>query len=156
MQNDSEAKKFLNTSRGRGTGVNMAGRFEKYTGEADGNYLDELYSENGDGLQARTQTFPDTSRTIISTNDSPDVGMEATVNPYRGCEHGCIYCYARPTHEYLGLSPGLDFETKIFVKHDAAQLLAAKLSSKAWQPRIVSFSGITDCYQPLERIHEIT
>jgi DNA repair photolyase len=109
-----------------------------------------------DEKQISTEVFRDASRTIVSTNDSPDIGMEATINPYRGCEHGCIYCYARPTHEYLGLSAGLDFETKIFAKPDAAQLLEKKLASRAWRPKTVTLSGVTDPYQPLERKLKIT
>jgi DNA repair photolyase len=103
-----------------------------------------------------TQIFRDSSKSIISTNDSPDIGMEATLNPYRGCEHGCIYCYARPTHEYLGLSAGLDFETKIFAKTDAPQLLRKKLLLPSWQPKTVTLSGVTDPYQPIERKLRIT
>lgn len=109
-----------------------------------------------DGYQVDTILHADTTRSIVSTNDSPDVGMEATINPYRGCEHGCIYCFARPTHEYLGLSAGTDFERQIFVKHDAAKLLEQKLSLKSWTPKILSLSGVTDPYQPVERKLGIT
>jgi DNA repair photolyase len=98
-----------------------------------------------------TQCLRDTSRSIIAHNDSPDVGFDASVNPYRGCEHGCIYCYARPTHEYLGLSAGLDFETKIFVKDDAPTLLRQALAAPRWTPQVVAMSGVTDAYQPVER-----
>lgn len=116
--------------------------------DEDGNVIPER--------QIKTRVFRDKSRTIISTNDSPDIGMEATLNPYRGCEHGCIYCFARPTHEYLGMSAGLDFETNIFAKPEAAQLLAEKLSSPGWEPKIIFMSGVTDSYQPLERKLKIT
>src|SRR6185503_15780128 len=92
----------------------------------------------------------------VTSNDSPDVGMEASVNPYRGCEHGCIYCYARPTHEYFGLSAGLDFETKIFVKERAPELLREELMSPKWDVKVVSLSGVTDCYQPIERKMQLT
>ena len=98
----------------------------------------------------------DQTRTIINYNDSPDVGFEASINPYRGCEHGCIYCYARPTHEYLGFSSGLDFETKILVKEDAPELLRRELSSPRWQPKVIAISGVTDCYQPVERRLQLT
>ncbi len=98
----------------------------------------------------RTQFLVDHSQTIISHNDSPDLGFGASVNPYRGCEHGCIYCYARPTHEYLGFSAGLDFETKIMVKTNAPELLRAELTSPKWRPQIIVMSGVTDCYQPVE------
>jgi DNA repair photolyase len=104
----------------------------------------------------RTQFLQDHSRTIITYNDSPDVGFEASINPYRGCEHGCIYCYARPTHEYLGFSSGLDFETKIMVKADAPPLLRAELASSRWQPKVLALSGVTDPYQPVERRLKIT
>lgn len=144
--------------RGRGAVENPTGRFEKLNLETDAETYNALYEA---GLeepekQIRTQVFRDTSRTVISTNDSPDIGMEATLNPYRGCEHGCIYCYARPTHEYLGLSAGTDFESKIFVKEDAPALLVKKLAAKNWQPKTITLSGITDPYQPLERKLEIT
>lgn len=146
----------MTTRRGRGTGENPAGRFEKAALAGASEYWEELYDGAEEGMQVQTQAFTDPSRSIVSTNDSPDVGMEASVNPYRGCEHGCIYCFARPTHEYLGLSAGLDFETKIFMKPRAPELLAEKLSSKSWQPKVLMLSGVTDCYQPLERTQKIT
>ena len=145
-------------SRARGAVDNPVGRFEKLDLEADWSALDPADEWLADTGQRRlpTQVFRDTSKTIISTNDSPDLSMDTTLNPYRGCEHGCIYCYARPTHEYLGLSAGLDFETKIFAKPDAPLLLREKLQSPKWKPRSVTLSGITDCYQPLERTLKIT
>lgn len=103
------------------------------------------------GISPKTVFYKDTSRSIIAYNDSPDVGFDASINPYRGCEHGCIYCYARPTHEYLSLSAGLDFESKIFVKEDAPKLLRIELSSPKWQPKPLAISGVTDPYQPAER-----
>jgi len=156
MTHDSPPKRPIN--RGRGTNINPTGRFESQTRVTDGDDYDVLLSEDEilNGRQIATVTHKDTSRTIICTNDSPDVGMEATINPYRGCEHGCIYCFARPFHEYLGLSAGADFESQIFVKENAAQLLIEKLSSKSWQPKVVTMSGVTDPYQPLERKMEIT
>lgn len=156
MNNEFHAKRLI--IRGRGTNINPAGRFEKSCRMTEPEDLEALsqLEDLSDGIQVKTEIFADTTRTIIATNDSPDVGMEATINPYRGCEHGCIYCFARPTHEYLGLSAGVDFETKIFVKHNAAKLLADKLSSKAWTPKVVTMSGVTDPYQPLEKIHKIT
>src|SRR5436190_1306 len=132
--------------RGRGTGELTKGRFEKL----------EVEYEPGPAEQVPTELFKDTSRSIISTNDSPDVGFSASLNPYRGCEHGCIYCYARPTHEYLGLSAGLDFERKIFAKPEAPQLLRQALTKKSWQPQVLAMSGITDCYQPMERELKLT
>ena len=103
-----------------------------------------------------TQFFRDGTKTIIARNNSPDVGFETSLNPYRGCEHGCIYCFARPTHEYLGLSAGLDFESKIMVKTDAPRLLEAELSSPKWEPQVLVMSGVTDPYQPVERKLRIT
>jgi DNA repair photolyase len=109
-----------------------------------------------EGPAPETQFFKDPSRSLITVNDSPDVGFEASVNPYRGCEHGCIYCYARPTHEYLGFSAGLDFETKILVKEDAPELLRRELSSPRWKPQVLAISGVTDPYQPIERRLRLT
>jgi DNA repair photolyase len=103
-----------------------------------------------------TQYFEDKTKTIIARNQSPDVGFETSINPYRGCEHGCIYCFARPTHEYLGFSAGLDFESRIMVKPDAPRLLEAELSSPKWKPQFLMMSGVTDCYQPIERKLKIT
>jgi DNA repair photolyase len=144
--------------RGRGALENPVGRFEPLQVEASAEDTIEV-DEDGNVIaerQLKTQVFRDKSRSILSTNDSPDIGMEATLNPYRGCEHGCIYCYARPTHEYLGLSAGLDFETKIFAKPDAAQLLVEKLASPQWHPKVIFLSGVTDPYQPLEKKLKIT
>jgi len=104
----------------------------------------------------RTQFIPDHSASLITYNDSPDVGFEASINPYRGCEHGCIYCYARPTHEYLGFSAGLDFESRILVKEQAPELLRRELSSPRWKPQVLSLSGVTDPYQPIERRLRLT
>jgi DNA repair photolyase len=137
--------------KGRGTRSNPVNRFETTRHELE---LDQV-EEDEDYLTSlsrpRTEYLPDSTRSIIARNDSPDVGFDASINPYRGCEHGCVYCYARPTHEYLGYSAGLDFETKILVKHDAAKLLREALSSRSWEPRVLALSGVTDPYQPLER-----
>jgi DNA repair photolyase len=103
-----------------------------------------------------TQFLSDSSKTVIAYNDSPDVGFDASINPYRGCEHGCIYCYARPTHEYLGFSAGLDFETKIMVKGEAPELLRRELSDPKWEPKVLAMSGVTDCYQPVEKKLQLT
>jgi DNA repair photolyase len=103
-----------------------------------------------------TQYLPDQSQSIVAENDSPDVGFRYSVNPYRGCSHGCSYCYARPGHEYLGLSAGLDFETKVFVKLRAPELLREFLARPSWKPEFIAFSGVTDCYQPAERHFQIT
>jgi DNA repair photolyase len=103
-----------------------------------------------------TELFEDRSRSVIARNVSPDVGFDASLNPYRGCEHGCAYCYARPTHEYLGFSAGLDFETKILVKSDAPELLRQELASQRWEPQVLALSGVTDPYQPVERKLRLT
>ncbi len=135
--------------RGRAAAANPANRFETLSVEPDPCPPDEH-------VAPQTVLLRDASRTIIASNDSPDVPFDATVNPYRGCEHGCIYCYARPTHEYLGFSAGLDFETRILVKHDAPRLLRSTLQSPAWRPRVIGLSGVTDPYQPAERALGIT
>ena len=136
--------------RGRGAGHNPANRFIPLYYEEDPARLDP------DGPAPRTELYHDKSRTIIATNDSPDVGFTHSINPFRGCEHGCCYCYARPFHEYLGLSSGLDFETKIMVKADAPQLLRKELMAKSWKPVSISISGVTDAYQPAERRLKVT
>jgi DNA repair photolyase len=135
---------------GRGALSNPANRFEPLQYERDPE-LDPSEEES-----VETRYFVDPARTIIARNDSPDVSFETSLNPYRGCEHGCVYCFARPTHEYLGLSSGVDFETKIFVKQDAPELLVRELSSKRWHPQTIAVSGVTDCYQPIERRLELT
>ena len=131
---------------GRGASTNPANRFELLSVDPD---PDEQPDDEVPALT--TRFYRDFTRTIIAHNDSPDVGFESSVNPYRGCEHGCIYCYARPTHEYLGFSAGLDFESRIMVKEDAPELLAAELSSPRWKPQTLVMSGVTDPYQPVER-----
>ncbi|HEU0054973.1 MAG TPA: PA0069 family radical SAM protein [Longimicrobium sp.] len=139
--------------RGRGTAENPANRFVQQELVPDGDWLDALDEEEP---APRTVFLRDTTRTVIARNDSPDVGFEASVNPYRGCEHGCIYCFARPTHEYFGLSAGLDFETRIFVKEDAPELLRRELAGPRWSPQLIAMSGVTDCYQPVERRLRLT
>lgn len=104
----------------------------------------------------KTEYLPDDSQSIVVENNSPDISFRFSINPYRGCAHGCSYCYARPTHEYLGLSAGLDFETKVFVKHRAAELFRAWLARPDWQPEWIAMSGVTDCYQPAERTFRLT
>lgn len=104
----------------------------------------------------RTEFYVDRASSVITRNTSPDLGFDYTLNPYRGCEHGCAYCYARPYHEYLGFSAGVDFESKIMVKEDAPELLRAELSAPSWRPGVIALSGVTDCYQPIERKLELT
>lgn len=141
----------LITIKGRGAAENPANRFEpiEFVRDMDGYDPDEEPAP-------RTMVFRDTTKQIIAKNNSPDVGFTYSINPYRGCEHGCIYCYARPGHEYFGLSAGLDFETKIFAKPDAAVLLRKELLAPKWQGDLIAISGVTDCYQPLERKLGIT
>lgn len=137
--------------KGRGTSANPANRFVpvELTPDFD-------HSEPGEWISPATQVYEDLTKSIIAENDSPDVGFRFSLNPYRGCEHGCIYCYARPTHEYFGLSAGLDFETKIFAKRNAPELLIRELSSAKWKGDGIAFSGVTDCYQPVERKLQLT
>ncbi|HKI06657.1 MAG TPA: PA0069 family radical SAM protein [Thermoanaerobaculia bacterium] len=138
----------LVTLKGRGAGINPTNRFETITVERD--------PEAPDLDRVETELLRDTSRSLITRNDSPDVGFEVSINPYRGCEHGCVYCYARPFHEYLGFSAGLDFESRILVKEEAPEILRKELSSPKWQPQTLAMSGVTDCYQPVERKLEVT
>jgi DNA repair photolyase len=135
---------------GRGAADNPKNRFEKIEVEPE---LGELDAEEPG---PEIIYLRDVSRSIIARNDSPDIGFDASINPYRGCSHGCIYCYARPTHEYLGFSAGLDFESKVLVKEDAPELLRKQLSSPRWKPQVLSISGVTDCYQPIEKKLRIT
>jgi DNA repair photolyase len=145
--------RVLPVLRGRGASWNPANRFERLRVEPDpwvpGPGEDELPGPE-------TELLVDRTRSIVAYNESPDVGFDAGVNPYRGCSHGCSYCYARPTHEYLGFSAGLDFETKIMVKRDAPELLRKALSSRSWKPQVIGLSGNTDAYQPAERQLGIT
>ncbi len=138
--------------RGRGASFNPPNRFEQL-------HLQPVEIELPPGEELpllRTTFFRDTSKTILARNDSPDIPFSYSLNPYRGCEHGCIYCYARPSHEYLGFSAGLDFESKIMVKLDAPRLLEETFSRKRWVPQMVALSGNTDCYQPAERHLRLT
>jgi len=137
--------------RGRGAADNPTGRFERLSYEAESDLPTEALEENDPLPLIPTELYRDPTHEILAHNESPDVGFETSVNPYRGCEHGCIYCYARPTHEYLGLSAGLDFESRIFVKEQAPELLRRELSKPSWRPRVIALSGVTDPYQPAER-----
>jgi DNA repair photolyase len=130
----------------RGTAANPENRFERI----------HVVAEDDEGRRTPTELYRDASRTILSENDSPDIPFRFSLNPYRGCEHGCIYCYARPSHEYLGFSAGLDFERRILVKEDAPVLLRRTLLAPRWEPQVVALSGNTDCYQPIERQLGIT
>src|ERR687889_1356603 len=137
--------------RGRGAISNASGRYEPTARIAfdDGwRSLDELPAFN-------TQVTVDATRKIITRNQSPDIGFDRSINPYRGCEHGCVYCFARPTHAYLGLSPGLDFESKLFVKPEAPALLEKELSAPGYVPRTMAIGTNTDPYQPIERNYQV-
>ena len=139
---------------GRGAQADPPNRFETFHAEAD---LEHLSDEDGsDDRKVKTQFLVDRSRSIVSENDSPDIPFRYSVNPYRGCEHGCVYCYARPTHEYLGFNAGLDFESRIVVKERAPELLRDWLARDDYVPEWIAFSGVTDCYQPIERRLQLT
>ncbi len=144
------------TLKGRGAHVQPANRFLALRTEEDFEHvaLDEDFLAELD--RPPTEYLPDESQSIVAENDSPDVGFRWSVNPYRGCAHGCSYCYARPYHEYLGFSAGLDFETKVLVKHRAPELLRDWLARPNWRPETIAFSGVTDCYQPAERGFRLT
>ncbi|MCA9842601.1 MAG: PA0069 family radical SAM protein [Cyanobacteria bacterium HKST-UBA03] len=143
--------------KGRGAVGNPTGRFEAIAiSEFTDSDWAEGFSDSEFQPLPQTRFWTDHSKRIITTNDSPDIAFEASVNPYRGCEHGCSYCYARPYHEYLGFSAGLDFERNIIVKPEAPRLLRAALSAKSWVPKPIAISGVTDCYQPAERRFKLT
>jgi DNA repair photolyase len=143
------------SNHGRGAGSNPPNRFERLHVEPDADPWEPGEEEDAP-RPLMTEFFRDESRSILTPIRSEDISSEVGVNPYRGCEHGCAYCYARPYHEYLGFSAGLDFESKIVVKHDAAQLLEAALSAPRYHPKKLSMSGVTDCYQPVERRLKLT
>jgi DNA repair photolyase len=129
---------------GRGADNNPVNRYEQI-------YVEPDYGEAAEAGMPPTIFYRDTSRSVLAENDSPDIDFRFSLNPYRGCEHGCIYCYARPSHEYLSFSAGLDFERRIMIKPDAPQLLRRTFLSPRWQPQAVALSGNTDCYQPVEQ-----
>lgn len=131
--------------KGRGAVSNASGRFERHQ-----------YVPFEERSTVETVVTPDSTRSILAENDSPDVPFSRSINPYRGCEHGCIYCFARPTHAFLGLSPGLDFETRIFSKPKAAELLRRELARPGYEPEVIALGANTDPYQPAEREHRIT
>jgi DNA repair photolyase len=144
---------FSQQVRGRGARSNRSGRYETEVREGfdDGWTLDDEVVDT-----IATTVSAEKAKAIITRNDSPDVGFSASINPYRGCEHGCIYCYARPAHAYMGLSPGLDFETKLFFKPEAARLLERELSQPRYVPEYIHIGGNTDPYQPQERTLRVT
>jgi DNA repair photolyase len=137
----------------RGARSHLQGRFESAAREA---FDDGWTPEERDAQPLQTSVTIERARSIISRNDSPDIGFSQSINPYRGCEHGCIYCYSRPSHSYLELSPGLDFETKLYAKTNAAELLREELARPGYRPSPIALGANTDCYQPIERKHRIT
>ena len=137
----------------RGAGLNTPNRFSAQRIELE---PDALMDDDGEPLPLRTQFFRDAAQSILTRNDSPDIPFRVGCSPYRGCEHGCAYCFARPSHEYLGFSAGIEFESRILVKERAPELLRAELSKKSWRPETVAMSGITDVYQPVERRLQLT
>lgn len=137
--------------RGRGAQSNASGRYEVEARVA----FDDGWQSLEELPPFKTSIAVDTSRKVITRNDSPDIGFDRSINPYRGCEHGCVYCFARPTHAYLGLSPGLDFESKLFVKPDAPSLLEKELAAPGYEPRMIAIGTNTDPYQPIERDRKI-
>src|SRR3954468_4184054 len=143
--------------RGRGALSNAVGRFEKQTRVlVDDGWDDGWRAEDGTPPALRTEVVVDATRSIIARNKSPDISFDQSINPYRGCEHGCIYCFARPSHAYLGMSPGADFESRLFAKPNAAELLARELSAPSYVPRVIAMGTNTDPYQPLEKKMRIT
>ena len=141
--------------KGRGAVTNASGRYEAHSRVAvDDGWLNQV-ADDEDLPPLRTQVAIDASRTIIARNQSPDIPFDRSINPYRGCEHGCVYCFARPTHAWLGLSPGLDFETKLFAKPEAPRLLEAELAKPSYKPKVIALGTNTDPYQPIERQMEI-
>lgn len=141
---------------GRGSSLELPNRFDRIGREIEWDQLADDPEFLAERARPATQFFADQSQSIVSENDSPDIPFRYSVNPYRGCEHGCAYCYARPTHEYLGHNAGIDFETRIFVKQRAPELLREWLSRPKYQPEQIMFSGVTDCYQPAERHFQLT
>ncbi len=141
-------------STGRAAPFGVPNRFEKIFVEPDLEQLEHVGDETP--RRVRTEFLPDQAQTLIRENDSPDIPFRFSINPYRGCEHGCAYCYARPTHETLGMNAAFDFESKILVKHGAVQHLRRELNVSSWKGEPIALSGVTDCYQPVERKLQIT
>ena len=143
--------------RGRGAVSNVVGRYERQTRVLlDDGWDDGWRTDDDAPPPLRTEVVHDTTRTIIARNQSPDISFDQSINPYRGCEHGCVYCFARPTHAYLGMSPGGDFESRLFAKPNAAALLAKELSAPGYVPKVIAMGTNTDPYQPLEKKMRIT
>jgi DNA repair photolyase len=138
--------------RGRGAHINPTGRFETLSES----HVDDGWGSLADIPKLRTEIFTEKPKTIITRNQSPDISFDRSINPFRGCEHGCVYCYARPAHAYMGLSPGLDFESKLFIKPNAAALLREELTAPNYTPSTIALGANTDPYQPIERTYRLT
>ncbi|WP_279483740.1 PA0069 family radical SAM protein [Aureimonas sp. SK2] len=151
MLNQSGLRVGFDRRRGRGAGLNPSGRYEPFSRAA----FDDGWATIDELPPFRTEVQNEAARTIITRNQSPDISFDRSVNPYRGCEHGCVYCFARPTHAYMGLSPGLDFESKLFAKPNAAELLEDELSKPGYEPRSIAIGTNTDPYQPIEKTRRI-
>jgi DNA repair photolyase len=152
----SEVRIPLQALKGRGAASRIAHRFERAARESYDDGWDTLALAQDERVLPRTEVTFEDARSILTHNDSPDIPFGQSLNPYRGCEHGCIYCYARPTHSYLNLSPGLDFETRIVAKRNIAQVLRRELASRRYVPQSTALGTVTDCYQPVERELRLT
>jgi DNA repair photolyase len=152
----SEVRIPVEAIKGRGAATRLAHRFESDRRHDFDDGWSTLQEHADERVVPKTEVIWEDARSIITSNESPDVYFDRSINPYRGCEHGCIYCYARPTHSYLNLSPGLDFETKIIAKRNIGQMLRAELAKKNYEPRLIAVGTATDCYQPVERELRLT
>ena len=137
--------------KGRGAQLNISNKFHEHSHEMRDDFLNYCAAEGDESISSKTTIIDTFPKSIVNKVTSPDVGMDFSLNPYQGCEHGCIYCYARNSHEYRGYSAGLDFEQKILVKRNAVSLLEQKLKSRSWEDKPIVLSGNTDCYQPVEK-----
>src|SRR6187402_2589508 len=152
-----DARKPTAPIKGRGAASRIAGRYEKSVAVGEDDGWGSVYEDLGDDApRPQTTVTEERARTIISRNESPDVGFSQSINPYRGCEHGCVYCFARPSHAFLDLSPGLDFETKLFAKTNAVERLRDELARRSYEPSPIALGINTDAYQPIERRYRIT
>lgn len=152
----NEARKAQAPIKGRGAASYVSGRYAVTVAQGVDDGWGSVYDDIAEGPRPRTEVREERARSIISRNDSPDVGFSQSVNPYRGCEHGCVYCFARPSHAYLDLSPGLDFETRLFAKTNAVERLRDELARRSYQPSPIALGINTDAYQPIERRYRVT
>jgi len=151
-----DARKAQAPVKGRGAASNISGRFERTRAQGSDDGWGSVYEDLAEAPRPQTRVTEERARRVISRNDSPDVGFNQSLNPYRGCEHGCVYCFARPSHAYLDLSPGLDFETRLYAKTNAAERLRAELARPGYRPEPIALGINTDAYQPIERRYEVT